>query len=220
MMRWVRAAVRSWVRPGSAGEIHSILPAGSATSHHIGHRLIRSLCRSAQPPDPVYSYHRWHAVSRRGSALLPAAPPLRRPTPRSTGKAPHVQIAPPTVRSIIRLPHAHGGMDLPTIPPCALAIFPQAQGERASLGQAQWRYHHLHAIPKSAMGSGHAYLPTRQNCRAIFPWTLPNDSRGHSYHRRVLENKQTAISDNQGTPREKEVERNAPGRENGPLACG
>ncbi len=32
MMRWARAAVRSWVRPGSAGEIHSSLPAGSATT--------------------------------------------------------------------------------------------------------------------------------------------------------------------------------------------
>ena len=28
MIRWVRAAVRSWVRPGSVGEIHSSSPAG------------------------------------------------------------------------------------------------------------------------------------------------------------------------------------------------
>lgn len=31
-MRWVRAVVRSWVRPGRVGEIHSRLPAGSATT--------------------------------------------------------------------------------------------------------------------------------------------------------------------------------------------
>ena len=35
MIRWVRAAVRSWVRPGNAGESHSSRPSGIGDYLHV-----------------------------------------------------------------------------------------------------------------------------------------------------------------------------------------
>lgn len=53
-MRWVRAAVRSWVRPGSAGEIHSRSPAGVGHNLHV-HSVTAVLLGEVGPAvaDPV-----------------------------------------------------------------------------------------------------------------------------------------------------------------------
>lgn len=44
-MRWVRAAVRSWVRPGRAREIHASLPVGLVV-HAVAGVLTRVVCAS------------------------------------------------------------------------------------------------------------------------------------------------------------------------------